>query len=156
VTEVLAHLRRQFEYDDWANREVVAALKLAGAAPAAALAALAHVVGAEWLWLTRIRQADPPLPVWPDLTLDECGTQLEELAGGWNWLFSDLRRSGLGGEVSYVNSKGESWTSSVQDILQHVLLHSAYHRGQIASAMRSGGFAPPYTDYIHCVREDLI
>jgi len=44
----------------------------------------------------------------------------------------------------------------VQDILTHVLLHSAYHRGQIASQVRSSGEQPPYTDFIHAARQSLI
>jgi uncharacterized damage-inducible protein DinB len=35
-------------------------------------------------------------------------------------------------------------------------MHSAYHRGQIASLMRAGGSAPAYTDFIHAVRRGLI
>jgi uncharacterized damage-inducible protein DinB len=32
-------------------------------------------------------------------------------------------------------------------------MHSAYHRGQIASHMREQGQAPAYTDFIHAVRQ---
>ena len=44
----------------------------------------------------------------------------------------------------------------MEDILTHVLLHSAYHRGQIASQVRAGGEQPAYTDFIHAVRQGLI
>jgi uncharacterized damage-inducible protein DinB len=44
----------------------------------------------------------------------------------------------------------------VQDVLTHVVLHSAYHRGQIASQMRAGGEQPAYTDFIHAARQGLI
>jgi uncharacterized damage-inducible protein DinB len=37
-----------------------------------------------------------------------------------------------------------------------VLLHSAYHRGQIASFMRASGDTPAYTDFILAVRQGLI
>ena len=56
----------------------------------------------------------------------------------------------------YKNSKGEAWTSSVLDVLTHVVMHSAYHRGQIASVMRAGGGTPAYTDFIHAARQRLI
>ena len=58
--------------------------------------------------------------------------------------------------VSYKNSKGEVWSNSVQDILMHVVIHSAYHRGQIAADMRSAGHVPAYTDFIHGVRQGLL
>jgi uncharacterized damage-inducible protein DinB len=51
-----------------------------------------------------------------------------------------------------VNSKGEPWRSAVGDVLDHVLLHGAYHRGQIASDLRAAGCEPAYTDFIHAVR----
>jgi len=41
-------------------------------------------------------------------------------------------------------------------VLTHVVLHSAYHRGQIATQMRAGGEAPAHTDFIHAVRRGLI
>jgi len=44
----------------------------------------------------------------------------------------------------------------VEDILTHVTIHSAYHRGQIASDLRAAGQAPAYTDFIHAVRLGLI
>jgi len=35
-------------------------------------------------------------------------------------------------------------------------MHSAYHRGQIATAMRAAGYAPAYTDFIHCIRQGFV
>jgi uncharacterized damage-inducible protein DinB len=55
--------------------------------------------------------------------------------------------------ITYRNTKGEPWTNSVGDILMHVTMHSAYHRGQIAAAMRAEGHAPAYTDFIHGARQ---
>jgi uncharacterized damage-inducible protein DinB len=58
--------------------------------------------------------------------------------------------------VTYKNTKGEPWTNSVEDILTHVIMHSAYHRGQIAADMRASGHTPAYTDFIHAVRQKLL
>jgi uncharacterized damage-inducible protein DinB len=69
----------------------------------------------------------------------------------------DFDRQGpLDRPVRYTNSKGEPWTSTVEDILTHLVIHSAYHRGQIASDLRNAGQKPAYTDYIHAVRQGLI
>jgi uncharacterized damage-inducible protein DinB len=62
----------------------------------------------------------------------------------------------LSQSVSYTNSKGEAWSSTVQEILTHLVIHSAYHRGQIASDLRAAGQEPAYTDYIHAVRQRLV
>jgi uncharacterized damage-inducible protein DinB len=37
-----------------------------------------------------------------------------------------------------------------------VIMHSAYHRGQIASDMRAAGFTPAYTDFIHAIRQGFV
>jgi uncharacterized damage-inducible protein DinB len=58
--------------------------------------------------------------------------------------------------VAYRNSKGEFWTSSVGDILTHVLLHAHYHRGQIAASQREAGGEPAYTDFIHAARSGFL
>jgi uncharacterized damage-inducible protein DinB len=40
--------------------------------------------------------------------------------------------------------------------LEHVIMHSVYHRGQIATDVRAAGFSPAYTDFIHVIRHNLI
>jgi uncharacterized damage-inducible protein DinB len=54
------------------------------------------------------------------------------------------------------DNQGESFINAIEDILQQVITHSAYHRGQIATDLRSAGFTPAYTDFIHAVRNGLV
>jgi uncharacterized damage-inducible protein DinB len=154
--DLLEHLRRQFTYDEWANREVLAALKATPRPSARLLQLLAHILSAERLWLERIRKQPQSLPVWPEFSLDQCGAQITELDRLIQDYLGQLSSITLSEDVVYRNSKGQPWKSTVQDILTHVLLHSAYHRGQIATAMRAGGEQPAYTDFIHAVRQGLI
>jgi len=154
--DLLDHLRRQFAYDDWANREVLAALRASAHPAARPRQLLAHILSAERLWLERILEQPQSLPVWPDFTFDQCEAQLTELSRLWREFLVQLSDAGLSKKITYKNSKGEPWTSTVEDILTHVLLHSAYHRGQIASLVRAGGDQPAYTDYIHAVRQGLV
>ena len=156
--DLLEHLRRQFEYNAWANREVLAAIKTSGSASSSArpLQLLAHIVSAERLWLERIQQHAQSLPVWPAFMLDQCAAQIAEVAQLWSRYFGRFSSSDLSKKVSYTNSKGEPWSSTVQDVLAHVVLHSSYHRGQIACLMRAAGDAPAYTDFIRAVRQGLI
>lgn len=153
---LLEHLRRQFAYDAWANREVLNALKVSAHPNPRPLQLLAHILSAERLWLERIRKRPQSLPVWPDTAVGECEAQISDLSRLWNEFLSELSSAGLAEKVSYKNSMGEPWTSSVEDVLTHVLLHSAYHRGQIAAQMRAGGEQPAYTDFIHAARQGLI
>jgi uncharacterized damage-inducible protein DinB len=154
--EPLEYLLRQFAYDAWANREVLAGLKTSTRHPARPLQLLAHVLSAERLWLERIRRQPQSMAVWPEFTLDQCAAQVDELARLWREHLGTLSPAGLAMQVTYKNSKGEAWTNTVEDILTHVLLHSAYHRGQIATHVRAVGEQPAYTDFIHAVRQGLI
>ena len=81
--ELLDHLRRQFAYDAWANREVLAGLRASTRPTARPRQLLAHILSAERLWLERIRNQPQSLPVWPDLSLEQCEAQIVELARLW-------------------------------------------------------------------------
>jgi len=147
----LATLRRLFAYDDWSNRETLASLQ-AGGASEKALGLFAHVIAAEWLWLDRIRGAPQRSPVWPEWTLAECAGELPRLRQAWDDYFERVEAANLPDRIAYINTKGETWTSRVGDILMHVVLHSVYHRGQVATQVRGAGGEPAYTDYIESVR----
>lgn len=151
---LLDHLKRLFAYEAWANRETAASLR--AASPASALKRLAHIVAAQRLWLGRLKQDPAAIAVWPELTLEQCDAQLAELSRWWQDYLSGLDAAALSRSISYTNTKGEPWTSTVQDVLLHVVLHSSYHRGQIASEVRASGHAPAYTDFIHSVRQGFI
>jgi len=149
------YLRRQFDYDEWANREVLAAMRATGA-DGRSLQLMAHILSAERLWLERLKHQPQTSPVWPKGDLAECEAQAIELARLWREFLDLITAGDVAQSVSYKNSKGEAWTSTIVDILTHVVVHSAYHRGQIASHMRELGHTPAYTDFIHGVRQGLV
>src|SRR5688572_11602119 len=124
-------LARLFAHDAWANAEALEAVAAAGAPPAA-LRLIAHVAAAERLWKARIDGGGAAVVVWPEWRLGECRAELAALAGEWRLYLAALDDAEAARAVSYVNSKGEPWTTTVDDILVHVVLHSSYHRGQVA------------------------
>jgi uncharacterized damage-inducible protein DinB len=150
------HFARLFTYDDWANREVLANLQAAPAASPQSLKLVAHVLAAERLWLERLSQQEQTLPVWPQFTIEQCVDQLAALASLWKNYLAAGSEAELEKSVSYRNSKGEAWSSRKEDILMHVIMHSAYHRGQVATAVRAAGSTPAYTDFIHSVRQGFV
>jgi uncharacterized damage-inducible protein DinB len=152
---MIEHHARLLRYDVWANRETVSALRQ-GDAPAKALRWMGHIVGAGELWLARLREEPPTMAVWPELDLDGCEAGVRRLAEAWPRYLESLAPSDLGESVGYRNSLGEYWTNTVGDILTHVALHGAYHRGQIAAAVRESGQEPAYTDFIHAIRQGLV
>ena len=150
--DAVARHRRQFAYDRWANGECLAALSAVASPPPRAVRWLAHVAAAEVLWLERLLGEHQSMAVWPELDVAGVGEVLTRLDGRWSDYLERLTEAELDRFCSYVNSQGESWQSRVDDILTHVVIHSAYHRGQIAAELRGAGIAPPYTDFIQGVR----
>jgi uncharacterized damage-inducible protein DinB len=148
------YIRRQFTYDAWANREVLAAIRVAGA-DERTLQLVGHILAAERLWLERLQQQPQSTPVWPKLSVEQCETQAEDMERLWS-KYLDSVGEDFSPSISYKNSKEEAWTSTVLDILTHVGMHSAYHRGQIATHMRALGMTPAYTDFIHGVRQGRV
>ena len=153
---MLEHIGSLFSYDDWANREVLRSLQDLDAPPERSIKLLAHILSAERLWLERLRAEKQTLPVWPLFTLQDCQSEISQPPGLWTSYLASLGEAGLSTLCTYKNTKGETFSNRKQDILLHVVMHSAYHRGQIAADLRAAGFTPPYTDFIHAVREGFV
>jgi uncharacterized damage-inducible protein DinB len=153
----MEYLRRQFAYNTWANREVFAALKQTDSpAMAQSWKLLGHILAAERLWLERLERQQQTVSPWEEFPPERCATEITDMAERWNAYLAQLSPLGLSKQVPYKNTRGEQWESEVQDVLNHVILHSAYHRGQIASSMRANGETPAMTDFIHAVRQGFI
>lgn len=148
-------LERWFAYDHWANRETLRSLagEPAGGRP---LQLMAHIAAAEQLWHDRLLGRPQSLPVWPDLTLEQSAALVDGMAARWREYLAGLAPEGLEAVIRYTNSKGEPWKNTVQDVLMHVVMHSVYHRGQIAAAVRAAGGEPAYTDFIEAVRRGYL
>jgi uncharacterized damage-inducible protein DinB len=144
--------RRLYDHLQWADRKVLESLRSAGNPPAKAAEVFAHVLGSEHVWLSRIHGRPATLAVWPSLTLDQCEKIARENADSFNALVKTLTPSALAREITYRNSAGATFTSSLEDILTHVALHGSYHRGQVAASLRAAGETPSPTDYIAFTR----
>lgn len=157
-------LRTLFAYDAWANRRM---LEACGALPAEQFTrdlgssfrsvrdTLAHILGAQWLWLERFRGRSPAtLPSadqYADLSaLRARWTPFEsELLSYVNGLSAgDLERS-----FDYRDTKGTSHSSLLWQTLQHLANHGTYHRGQVTTMLRQLGAKPIGTDLIGFYRE---
>jgi len=156
VMDVIEHFSRLFAYDAWANQEVLTCLRAARAPLPQALKWMSHIFAAERLWMERLEQKPQTLPVWAEFTAEECERQAAELPALWKNYLAAGSEADLATTVTYQNSKGETWSSRKDDILMHVLIHSTHHRGQVAAAMRAAGFTPPYTDFIHSIRQGFV
>lgn len=142
-------LRRRFWHHAWAGAALAEAV-LATPAPGA-LRPFAHALAADRVWHRRLTGAPGHgLEIWPDLDARACRALLQETTADWRSTLDAL--DDLGATVSYRTSRGEPFESTVADVLDHVLLHAAHHRGQATAALRAAGATPPALDFIFWVR----
>jgi len=146
------HFNKLYRHLGWADERVLQSLRAAHSVLKKDLDLYSHILGSEHNWLSRIHGSAPKLAIWPHLTLDECERVGKENVTAFNALVSSLTPELLQKPVTYRNSAGEQFTSTLEDILTHVCLHGAYHRGQIAASIRAAGDAPNPTDYIAFAR----
>jgi uncharacterized damage-inducible protein DinB len=145
-------LPRLLEHLAWADGRVLEALRAAADPPAEALELFAHVLGAERVWLARLREEASPVAVWPALSLEQCGALSAEVVAGLRALVAAAGPEQLARPVPYRNSAGRAFTSTVEEMLLQVVLHGCYHRGQIALLLRQHGGEPATSDFIAFAR----
>ena len=147
-----SHFRKLYKHVAWADARVLDSLRAAHAVLKKDLDLYSHILGSEHVWLSRIRGTTAQVAVWPTLTLDEAERLASQNITAFNEVISGLTEEGRETPITYRNSAGEQFTSMLEDILTHVSLHGAYHRGQIAASIRAGGDVPNPTDYIAFAR----
>jgi uncharacterized damage-inducible protein DinB len=117
---------------------------------------LVHMYSAEWVWLTRWQGTSPTAPIPFDRFAN-----LAELAAAWRELESQIRSlvdgldaAGLEREHDYRLMNGQPGRSVFWHMLQHVVNHGTYHRGQVVTMLRQLGLPPgKSTDLIAFYRE---
>lgn len=150
--QTLDHLRHLFAYNDWANRRLIVALK--SAASPKSLSILAHLLITENEYYNRLYGKDSTgFDFWPELSIDECGELARSTAEKYEKLLRQFDEEGLEIVTRYHTSEGVRRENTYRELLSHVLLHSATHRGNIMLKLREDGFAPPQIDYIIYLRE---
>jgi len=56
-------------------------------------------------------------------------------------------------KICYLNFQGKRWEYYLSQMVQHLMFHSAYHRGQLSTMLRQIGKVPPKTDYLIFIDE---
>src|ERR1044071_8231876 len=131
MKDSLELIRRLFAYDAWANARSLDSVK--DAQSSSALAPLAHLLVTQKIWLMRLRGEDTSaVDKSPELSHAECARLAEEMRAGYESYMDALGEVELDAPLTYRNFKGEEFRTPVREILTHVSVHGAYHRGQIA------------------------
>lgn len=145
----VADLGYLFEYDRWANARVFAALT--DDTFVHVEETLTHIVLVEWVWLERIRGNNPtaPPPWASEISLTSLRSRLDAIEEEWKQFVASLEEADLERRVDYQRFDGERSSRKLAHLLQHVVNHSTYHRGQVATRLRLAGAVPVETDYLH-------
>ena len=149
---MLDHLHKLIDHLKWADAATLESLRASQGSATRALQIYAHVVGAEAVWLARIAGRPADVAVWPALQLEEAAALARQNATELDGVLGSLAPDDLHREIEYRNSAGQRFRSTLEDILLHVALHGAYHRGQVAMLVRDGHGEPAPTDYIAFIR----
>ena len=117
---------------------------------------LVHIYSAEWVWYTRWQGTSPTEPIPFDRFAD-----LPALSAAWRTLESGIRSyvdglddAAIARAIDYRLLSGQPGRSAFSQMVQHVVNHGSYHRGQITTLLRQLGAQPPKsTDMIVFFRE---
>ena len=153
------HFVRLFAFTRWVNAkmlEPVARLspeeygRPVGGSFGSIQGTLAHVFGADWVWLERFHGRSPrELPPGSAVpTLHDLLAKWRPVEEGHRQYVGALTPGHLDESLTYVNFAGQTWTYRIGDVLMHVTNHATYHRGQVATLLRQVGQAPVSTDYL--------
>jgi uncharacterized damage-inducible protein DinB len=118
-------------------------------------ATLAHLVVTEWTWLRRwLGDSPKSAPAWADQpTLTELKVQLAAIEAERASFLAQLTDADLEGVVTYRAPDGLAFSHPLGQLMRHVVNHSTYHRGQLATLLRQLGHTPPNTDFTRYLRE---
>jgi uncharacterized damage-inducible protein DinB len=157
-------IRLLYDYNAWANhRSLDAAARLnaeqftkpMGSSFSSVRDTLAHICGAEWIWLERFQGRSPGSL--PD------HTQFADLASlRARWTEQETRLLAFVGALSqrdldrvleYKTLKFGVYRNPLWQSMQHLVNHGSYHRGQVTTLLRQLGAEPILTDLMHFYRE---
>jgi uncharacterized damage-inducible protein DinB len=157
-------IRTLFEYNSWANRrslDAAAALtteqfsKPLGSSFSSVRDTLAHIYGAEWIWLERFQGRSPASL--PDVTqfpdIKSLGERWGEHTPRLMNFVRGLTQNDLDRVLEYKTLKFGVYRNPLWQSMQHVVNHGSYHRGQVTTLLRQLGARPILTDLMHFYRE---
>ena len=139
----------KIDYDLWANKQVCKTLKSITDADLLleTTRLFNHLLKAQVVWFNRVNGIDEDIEIWGEFTLEECKSLLNDS----ETMLAGIAKN-VGKTINYQNSQGVTFTNSVADIFEHVIIHGQHHRAQIFMLLSNAGIKPPSTDYIFYLR----
>jgi uncharacterized damage-inducible protein DinB len=146
-----------FEYNTWANTrslEVSASLSpdqfvrdLGNSYPSVR-DTLAHILGAEWIWLCRWRGESPSkgLSAGEFPTVASLKERFDDVEREWRAFVEVQPEARLAQPFTYRDLAGNTHSLLLVQSMQHIVNHGSYHRGQITTLLRQLGAKAVSTD----------
>jgi uncharacterized damage-inducible protein DinB len=167
----LHDIRHLFDYTEWANDLAMEAAdelpdddlrRDVGISHKSIFGTLAHMAGAEWIWLERWNGRSPAkAEAWSMWTPESCG-DLMTLNERWGDVIdrraefvAQLDEDRLTADLPFRLLSGDPSSMRLVDQMQHVVNHATLHRGQIVGMIRQLGIEPPSTDLLFYLRSDI-
>lgn len=139
-----------FEYTHHFNKKVIELIsENKEKSSEKAIKLLNHTINANQIWNARINN-ESQFEVWQINNWDDL---LKLNDDNYSNTLKIINNFDIYSEIEYKNSKGESFSNTIKDILFHVINHSTYHRAQIATELKQNGIEPIISDYIFYKRK---
>jgi uncharacterized damage-inducible protein DinB len=149
----LHDLQTMIDYHYWARDRLVEALEALtpeqynrdlGSSFKSIRETVTHIYAAEWAWYRRWQGQSPtallPADRFPDLTaLRAAWTELQADMLAFVNALDDAR---VERTIDYTLLSGHQGASPIWQMVQHVVNHASYHRGQLTTMLRQIGASP--------------
>lgn len=123
-----------------------------GNAPEKTIALFSHILNAQHIWNQRILKQKPIYGVFEVHELAQFETLNQSFHQTSVQIINSVNTHDI---VTYTNTKNETFSNTVQDVLIHIVNHATYHRAQIAQWLRLNQLEPIPTDYISFTRTSI-
>jgi uncharacterized damage-inducible protein DinB len=155
----LNNILQLYDYNRWAGRRTLTAtralasddfLRPMGNSFSSVRDTLAHILGAEWIYLERWQGRSPKALLDPATfpTVQSLESRWETVERDQMQFIEALTPQRLGEELAYINLRGQRYSYPLWQQLVHVVNHSSYHRGQVTTLLRQLGAEAVSTDFL--------
>lgn len=135
-------------YNDWANENLIRAFKDNNQYPQRCIDLMCHIISSQDYWYDRlINKSIYLVDLWEKFSLLELSMLSQNSTNVWRVFVNKVKEKEFTELCGYYDEKGVALDISTGDVLNSVLNHSAYHRGQINLLIKSAGFEPINIDF---------
>jgi uncharacterized damage-inducible protein DinB len=151
----MSELVELLEYSRWATERILQAVSILspeiyikdlGNSFPSIRDTLVHIYGADRAWLGRVQgqnlgRVNPEH--YPDVATLKA--DWSQVGSSWPEVIKKLNPQQV---ISYQSFDGTAYTSTLDEIIRHVVNHATYHRGQVTTMLKQQGMKPISTDLI--------